>query len=197
MHCKNKGSNIVATSFDSETEVCKKYPNAKSCIQSIKQSCGRVLHGVDGTKLEECAELNQLFDYVIFNFPHSGQQRVHINRNLLLAFFTSAKCKVVFSGQIHVTLKTRPPYSNWNMEQLATEAGLVLKHICAFRPNKFPGYRHRTTDPQAKVFDPNHCKSYVFIVDRSKVMFNCKCRCCYNFNSFRCRSWKVKRMNRS
>lgn len=32
-----------------------------------------------------------LFDRVVFNFPHTGKQRTHLNRNLIRDFFASTK----------------------------------------------------------------------------------------------------------
>ncbi len=45
-----------------------------------------MLHGVDATKLEKNFPA-QKFERIIFNFPHTGEQRVHLNRALLHDFF--------------------------------------------------------------------------------------------------------------
>ncbi|DAZ99211.1 TPA: hypothetical protein N0F65_008244 [Lagenidium giganteum] len=166
--CAGKG--IVATSYDSESRVKSKYSNAKDCIAAIRRAKGIVLHDVDATKLDETLPtLPPHFQYIIFNFPHSGQQRVHINRALLQDFFESARSKLVRNGEAHVTLKTRPPYSNWHVEEQAKSAGFVLKERRKFNIRLFPGYQHRTTDPHAKTFEPDLCVTYVFIVNSSKV----------------------------
>jgi hypothetical protein len=44
------------------------------------------MHGIDATKLTNSFP-SQKFDRIIFNFPHTGEQRVHINRALLHDFF--------------------------------------------------------------------------------------------------------------
>ncbi|OQR96639.1 hypothetical protein ACHHYP_14450 [Achlya hypogyna] len=170
-HRDGAGAKLVATSYDSTSEVRKKYPNAHSCIQSISAAQAHVLHSVDATKLHKLPHSDvvpALFDYIIFNFPHSGQQRVHINRVLLLDFFESARPKLALRGEVHITLKTKPPYSNWNVEEQARAHGFVLKERRPFRIQLFPGYHHRTTDPDAKKFEPDQCITYVFIVDRSR-----------------------------
>jgi len=171
------GKGVVATSYDSATQVRKKYSNAAECIAELGKTKVIVLHDVDATKLHKIP-LNHnghaivpLFQYIIFNFPHSGQQRVHINRALLRDFFVSARSKLLFSGEVHITLKNKPPYSNWLVEDQAKAAGFVLKDRLRFRLQDFPGYNHRTTDPQAKVFDAELCLTYVFIVNRSKVPY--------------------------
>ncbi|KAF0697923.1 Aste57867_11420 [Aphanomyces stellatus] len=163
------GANLYATSFDSSTQVRKKYSNANDCITAIVEENAVVLHDIDATKLEKLpAHVPPLVDYIIFNFPHSGQQRVHINRVLLLDFFESARSKLKFKGEVHITLKTKPPYSNWNVEDQAKESGFVMKERRPFRIDAFPGYHHRTTDPQAKTFEPDQCITYVFVVNRVK-----------------------------
>ncbi|RQM09828.1 hypothetical protein B5M09_004021 [Aphanomyces astaci] len=153
------GANMYATSFDSSSQVRKKYSNANECIAALTTANAQVLHGIDGTKLDAAlpSSIPALFDYIIFNFPHSGQQRVHINRVLLLDFFESARPKLAFKGEVHITLKTKPPYSNWNVEDQAKASGFVMKERRPFRIDIFPGYHHRTTDPTAKTFEPAQC----------------------------------------
>ncbi|CAI5741924.1 unnamed protein product [Peronospora destructor] len=178
---RGTGRGVFATSFDSENEVRSKYLNAQECIAAVRSARGSVLHDVDATKLLELPRqlktgtgmktIPDFFQYIIFNFPHSGQQRVHINRALLLNFFESARNRLSVHGEAHVTLKTRPPYSNWFIEDQAKDAGFVMKDRRRFDVRLFPGYRHRTTDPQAKIFEPNLCVTYVFVVNRSKYPF--------------------------
>ena len=176
---RGTGRGVLATSLDSANEVRSKYPNAHECIAAVQSVHGLVLHNVDATKLLELPRRLQtgtgmktipdFFPYMIFNFPHSGQQRVHINRALLRNFFESARNRLSVHGEAHVTLKTRPPYSNWFIEDQAKDAGLVMKDRRRFDTRLFPGYRHRTTDPHAKTFEPHLCVTYVFVVNRSKV----------------------------
>lgn len=69
------------------------------------------MHAVDATRLEETllgsgggqavgdgsgdgvggGKKRVLFDRVVFNFPHTGKQRTHLNRNLIRDFFASTK----------------------------------------------------------------------------------------------------------
>ncbi|KAJ2546943.1 hypothetical protein EV175_005413 [Coemansia sp. RSA 1933] len=48
-------------------------------------------------------------------------------------------------GQIHVSLKSGLPYSQWNMRHLAKECGLACLTSWPFDINLFPGYQHRRT----------------------------------------------------
>ncbi|KAG7382316.1 E3 ubiquitin-protein ligase bre1 [Phytophthora pseudosyringae] len=178
---RGTGRGVVATSFDSESQVHSKYPNAQECVAAVRSAHGLVLHDVDATKLLELPQqvktgtglktAPDFFQYIVFNFPHSGQQRVHINRALLLNFFESARDRLTVHGEAHVTLKTRPPYSNWFIEDQAKAAGFVMKERRKLDIKLFPGYRHRTTDPQAKKFEPDLCVTFVFVVNRSKYPF--------------------------
>nr|CCA15733.1 conserved hypothetical protein [Albugo laibachii Nc14] len=166
------GQRLIATSFDDEKAVFEKYANAKSCIQYIKTHGAYVLHRVDATQLDQTLwrvnGLTKLFDYVIFNFPHTGQQRVHLNRNLLRDFFQSARTILTPLGEVHITLKNRPPYSNWQIEKFARDSHYLLKARQKFDSRLYPGYQHRTTDPLAKFFETELCTTYIFIVNRVK-----------------------------
>jgi 25S rRNA (uracil2634-N3)-methyltransferase len=66
-----------------------------------------LLHGVDACHLDKTFQLaNHAFDRIVFNFPHAGKQRVHINRALISEFLASAALFVKRPhGQIHLTLK--------------------------------------------------------------------------------------------
>ncbi|KAG7402184.1 E3 ubiquitin-protein ligase bre1 [Phytophthora boehmeriae] len=178
---RGSGRGLLATSFDSESQVRNKYSNAEECINAVRSAHGLVLHDVDATKLLALPRqvktgtgfhaMPDFFQYIVFNFPHSGQQRVHVNRALLMDFFESARDRLKAHGEVHVTLKTRPPYSNWFIEDQAKAAGFVLKERRKFNIRLFPGYHHRTTDPQAKKFEPDLCVTYVFVVNRTKYPF--------------------------
>lgn len=54
---------------------------------------------------------------------------------------------------MHVTVKLAPPYSDWNIEDLAAQAGWVLVDTHAFDAAQFPGYHHRTTEKGAAPLD--------------------------------------------
>lgn len=64
-------------------------------------------------------------------------------------------CSAVLApgGEVHVTLKMAPPYSEWGIPALAGEAGLVLYDTYKFEPSRFPGYHHQTTERGAAELD--------------------------------------------
>lgn len=82
-HIGGTGDNLVLTSFDSANELTKKYPQAKANVDFVRKSGAVVRHGVDATKLEE-AFPGELFDCIVFNFPHSGWPAWLCARRLLI-----------------------------------------------------------------------------------------------------------------
>ena len=79
---------LLCTSYDSAEDVLDKYGKiGEECIEHLKGSDVRVMHNVDATCLQRSAAASERFDHIIFNFPHSGAQRVHENRALLRHFF--------------------------------------------------------------------------------------------------------------
>jgi hypothetical protein len=109
------------------------------------------------------------FDRVVFNFPHSGQQRVHVNRAMMRGFFTAAPSVLSPTGQVHVTIKMAPPYSLWNIEGIAETAGFDLIATKDFDQKLFVGYKHKTTQKDAKTFqaagnlEQKLCKTLCFV----------------------------------
>lgn len=51
-----------------------------------------------------------------------------------------------------MTLKMTPPYSEWGVEERARDAGFRTAEVVHFDQKVFPGYRHRTTEKDAKTF---------------------------------------------
>jgi len=153
-HRGGQGAGLTLTSYDSEKQVLGKYKTAKDNLAKVKAAGAAVLHGVDATNLGKTFGAGSAgqFDRIIFNFPHSGSQRVHINRELLHNFFLSARNHLRPKGQAHVTLKMRPPYSEWQVELQAKRAGMASVRVLHFDQKQFPGYRHVTTEADAKTF---------------------------------------------
>ena len=58
-------------------------------------------------------------------------------------------------GELHVTLKLVPPYSRWDIDALAKEAGYTEKRRedGPFKTQQFPGYSHCTTLATAHPLD--------------------------------------------
>eukprot|EP01134_Creolimax_fragrantissima_P005388 CFRG5388T1 len=169
------GTGVFASSYDSEKSVLGKYgERASRMIKTVREKGGTVVHDVDATNLIETLPKGlqcKKFDRIVFNFPHTGKQRVHLNRMLLHDFFVSAKGFVQENGEIHCTLKNKPPYCGWDIEKQAERAGLVMVDQKRFEFSSFKGYRHVTTEADAKQFDAfeKHCITYCFTVGEHKV----------------------------
>ena len=95
------------------------------------------------------------YDYVVFNFPHTGVKQtgtrkeeilsIESNKKLLKGFFSAVP--KTSSTRIHVTLKTTPPYPEWNLIGIAKDCGWRCVRSFPF-PESFYrsiGYKHIIT----------------------------------------------------
>ncbi|KAF1813286.1 hypothetical protein P152DRAFT_415137, partial [Eremomyces bilateralis CBS 781.70] len=146
-------ADLLATSFDSEEEVIRKYSIAETHLQTIRAAEQPLLFTVDATKLKQKPIRNHApYDKIIFNFPHVGgkstdqDRQIRHNQELLLQFFQAATPLLKErTGTIHVTLFERHPYSAWDVRGLARTAGLVGVRSAKFRFEEYPGYTHART----------------------------------------------------
>jgi hypothetical protein len=122
------------TSYDKDKgSVIVKYPKtAPLAIERLQESGVKVSFGVDATNLNSTlSKANKssspiTYDRIIWMFPHSGEQRVHINRTLLYNFFGSLKDSALLTPQrgiVYVTLTDGRPYSDWRLVESAEEQG--------------------------------------------------------------------------
>ncbi|CAM0951907.1 unnamed protein product [Alopecurus aequalis] len=146
------GKNLVATSLDSYEELNSKYNHAASNVKELERLGATVLHGVDVTEMDTHAYLaHRQFDRIVFNFPHAGfngrednVDMIKSHQELVRGFFTTARGMVRrFFGHIHVTHKTKHPYSMWGIQQLASESSLTLLEEGAFQIQDYPGYNQK------------------------------------------------------
>ena len=59
------------------------------------------------------------------------------------SFFENAATLLSPQGEVHVTHQTNYPYNEWNLPQLANEAGLEHFDTCAFHIEDYPGYENK------------------------------------------------------
>ena len=166
---------LVATTLDSREHLLSSYGEAIAVtIAELEQQEGkgpgdkarvrsRCLHCVNATALAETLgdASAQQFDRIDWLFPHTGQKKIQTNRELLRAFFVSARGQLCSGGVVRVALcagqggtPLEAPHrkygdSWWAVEQAAS-AGLVLTSVISFEEElrSLPGYRstgHRKT----------------------------------------------------
>jgi hypothetical protein len=140
-------------------------------MQWLRQKRVPVYHGVDATQLSSSFPAilkggQYPFDRIMFNFPHSGEQRVHINRELLRKFFESCRPHLALStdnaSRVVVVLKKGSPYDSWHIEEQAAASLFELDSRQQFVFEAFPGYGHQTTNPEHNEIEDAICYAYSF-----------------------------------
>lgn len=152
---EGKCADIIATAFDNEAVLKRKYPDVDKVKEEIEKSGATTLTGVDATRLHKIQEFKGAFKKIVFYFPHLGdgegdvEKSVAQHRKLLAGFFTSAEqCLVQEKGAaIHVALKQGEPYKSWKIGQTARMAAEELDLVTAvpFALSAWEGYAHRRT----------------------------------------------------
>jgi hypothetical protein len=140
-----KATRLTATSYESYQSISEAYLTGVSNIEQLSSLGVQVINGVDATELSACAELNEKkFDIAIWNFPciglrsaktEDGQvKELELNKQLLRDFFLCVGPYLRSGGynEIHITHKTTEPFSWWNIEQIATDCGLICEGTCVF-----------------------------------------------------------------
>ncbi|RMZ81483.1 hypothetical protein DV738_g2217, partial [Chaetothyriales sp. CBS 135597] len=164
-------ASVIATCFDSEQDLRKKYPGVEETLAQIveqdsddlitfstrhkQQHLRRIIHGIDATKLstthKKVLRLLGPFTKIVFNFPHVGglstdvNRQVRSNQQLLVGFFNNEDTIIVPKGQILVTLFEGEPYTLWNIRDLARHCGLQVVESFKFPWSAYHGYRHART----------------------------------------------------
>ncbi|KAL6198834.1 hypothetical protein ACLB2K_028622 [Fragaria x ananassa] len=175
--CLAKGfgsaKNMVATSLDSRESVLAKYSNAapRNLTELEDRGCV-ILHEVDvHTMRQHPLLLDQLFDRIVFNFPHAGfvfmenqKSQIKLHQDLVRRFFNSACEMLKGSGEVHVTHKTSHPFSKWEIVKLAEEVGLCLVEEASFSRGDYPGYLNKRGSGKKcnRTFPIGLCSTYKF-----------------------------------
>ncbi|OEL33032.1 Uncharacterized protein BAE44_0005949, partial [Dichanthelium oligosanthes] len=131
-----------------------KYSKAESNVTELKRLGATVLHDVDATKMVFHPDLkNRWFDRIVFNFPHAGfkgkeddMHMINSHRELVWGFLLNALHLLRPYCEIHISHKTGEAYDQWGLEDLASEASLVLAEKVAFQQEDYPGYNQKRGD---------------------------------------------------
>ena len=151
-----------ATKSDTDPDAASSSSSSSSSFSSsnnnIKMSSGIVgvmcLHNVDATHLVDslaahskfsASSLPQVYDRIIWNFPHTGEQRVHLNRNIIRDFMDVVATCLSTNGVVYVTLNWKPPYSLWDINTLFPKDQLEAIGYLKFSNDTWSGYQHQTT----------------------------------------------------
>ena len=153
---------LVATTYEPRAKLEAVYPAFAETIAKLQALGASVEHGVDAATLQlagdtdDGATVPALFDRIVWNFPcvavEAGDGATNLdaqssqmdeNKELLRRFFAVAKGRLAPGGEVHVAHKTRPPFSWWNLPEIAAAAGLATQGCMVFDRALFPGYTNR------------------------------------------------------
>lgn len=181
-HPHISGVRLTATSYDSLETCKKKYKKTVvESLETLAAATPRaaVLHDFDATRIgasfarqqdpghstashdqegqggakkKKKKQRNKKFDFIVFNFPHTGDDSglddsIRSNRKLVQLFAKSATEVLKPGGEIHVTVVNRYPYTAWKVGLLDAAAPGLLDYCgtVPFDPVMYQGYKHVTT----------------------------------------------------
>ena len=133
---------LIASVLEDQESHHSVYRNSKQNTEVLLSAQQSIRFGVDATKLSSHFP-DQVFDRIIFNFPHwRGKSNNRYNRKLLDDFLASAAPKLKSEGEIHVALcrgqgGTESTNSiewngSWNAAAFAADHGLLLRRLEPF-----------------------------------------------------------------
>lgn len=119
------GSALTATSYDSYDDLVAKYPESARICEQLAELGARVRHCVDATNLRASLGKRGVFDRIVFNHPHCGEENVRRHQSLLSHFYASALEILAANGRVLLTLAEGQP-ERWEALKRAQLAGLKL-----------------------------------------------------------------------
>ncbi|XP_030967478.1 uncharacterized protein At4g26485-like [Quercus lobata] len=141
--------NMVATCLHSKDALRRKHQSSGPHLAELNRRGCLVLYEINVYDMNQNPSLmSKKFDVIIFNFPHAGHcglnetdyLLIEMHRNLLQAFFNSARHMLTRGGEVHVAHRDDCPYNRWKIEELAERADLYLKEKVDFNAVDYPGY---------------------------------------------------------
>jgi len=126
---------VVATSYESLETLKRVYPLIEKTLDELEHLNVKVFFNVDATNLMGTLppliqNLVPFFHRIIWNFPctaiadgQDGQNEQMKDNQMLVRKFVKQCAQFLHptSGEIHFLHKTKPPYDQWKLEQIAVE----------------------------------------------------------------------------
>ena len=179
----NGQDDVTVTFFDSEDDVTALYKSAAVNIKVFKEhKNATVMFDVDATALDLVHGLDQNFDRIIFNYPHSSEflldkNWLASNQTLIRKFIKKASAILSLTGQIHITTHTLIPFILVDMDALIDLKGSVqLIGRQLFKKYEYPGYQHKMTQKDRTVKrDQNSVTHIIGFPQNGPDLLNQKC----------------------
>lgn len=132
---ESRNGRLIATSYESRATLERVYPNFRKTLSELECLGAQVFYQVDTTRLSDtlpilnATEPKLQFHRIVWNFPctaiQSGQdgqnEKMEENKDLVRHFVRGARHLLCNEGEIHMSHKTKPPYNQWNLEEIALE----------------------------------------------------------------------------
>jgi 25S rRNA (uracil2634-N3)-methyltransferase len=128
------GGRLVVTSYESRETLERVYPNFCETLSELQGLGARIEYEVDATRLADTLDMTNAteplqFHRIVWNFPctaisqgQDGQNAaMEDNKNLVRRFVQGARHLLHDNGEIHMSHKTKPPFNQWKLEEVAVE----------------------------------------------------------------------------
>ena len=176
---------FIATSYEKESTLLNVYPDIKGTIDELKSLGVKVCFQVDATNIAQSLSEKKglektrlrLFQRIIWNFPctaiNNGQdgqnQDMEKNKELVSRFVCDAATLLASDGEIHMAHKTKPPYNQWNICDIA------LSNLPVGVDDRYMKYKYRVVLDRS-CFPPYRPRKAL-----DKKSFSCHDACIYIF----------------
>jgi 25S rRNA (uracil2634-N3)-methyltransferase len=134
------GCQVVATSYETKETIlkCYKTVNVAETLCELEKYNTQIVFGVDATRIKQTLPkgVPEKYQRIIWNFPCSAVEKgqdaqnaeMEHNKNLIRGFVCSATPFLAENGQIHMNHKTKPPFDQWDIVQVAISAESTLRY---------------------------------------------------------------------
>jgi len=97
------------------------------------------------------------------------QNKCRLHKNLVRGFLKNANLLLRSGGEIHITHKTKHPYTLWDIKLLGNEEGLFCVGEVDFNQALYPGYSNKRGSGSScdRTFIVGQCSTFKFSADYS------------------------------